>query len=77
VDVRTVPWIVASDADPTGFAELVDHWEPLYLSMARDAGLDATCLERIRLGFAAHRRAATDGHAGWPLWSSFGCKPAA
>ena len=76
-DVKTVPWTVSSDADPAGFVALVDRWEPLYLAMAADAGLDELALQRITRGFAAHRRAAMAGHAGWPLWSSFGRKPGA
>lgn len=76
VEVATVPWSVTSDADPDGFAAMVAGWEPLYLRMACDAGLDEPTLDRIRRGFAAHRRAARIGHAGWPIWSSFGRKSA-
>ena len=75
--VTTVPWTVASDADPAGFVALVDRWEPLYLAMAADVGLDELARQRIARGFAAHRRAAMAGHAGWPLWSSYGRKPVA
>lgn len=73
--VVTTPWIVTSDPDPAGFVALIDQWEPLYLEMARDVGLEPAAWRTIQHGFAAHRRAARTGHAGWPIWSSLGRKP--
>lgn len=75
VQVETIPRIVASDADREGFHAVLQRWEPSFLDTARSVGFGNDALRKMQLGFAAHRRAALQGHAGWPIWSTLARKP--